>query len=312
MSAVVADRESGDTHNPNMELVALGIANIVSPLFGGLPATGAVARTVTNIRSGATTPIAGMVHALTIFAILLYTAPLSYIPLSVLAAILMVVAFNMGQWKEVAKIVKMSWASIIVWLATFLLTVFADLSLAVEVGIVLAALLYIRKVTHTTTVAIVTDADIEKDRDHVLQDKTIPPYVTLIRIHGPFLFGAGEKLSRLTADVQRLAPIVILRLRNMTAIDATGLLTIEDLARKLQTARRTLLVCGARPQPAVFLRQAEFERQIGPENVCPNIKAALTRAAQIQQMREGRNDGACATPQAGEGSGSSRRVEGLA
>ncbi len=281
MSAMIADRESGDKHHPNMELIAQGIGNIVSPLFGGLPATGAVARTVTNIRAGGKTPVAGIVHALTIFVILLYTEPLSYIPLAVLAAILMVVAYNMGQWKEVPKILKMSWASIIVWLATFLLTVFADLSIAVEVGIVLAALLYIRNVTHTTTVAKVTMEDINRGRDHVLQDKVIPDYVTLIRVHGPFLFGATEKLLDVTTNIEDLSPIVILRLRNMTAIDANGLLAFEDLAAKLHNTGRTLIICGARPQPAKFMRQAEFERQIGSDNICPNIRVALARAEQV-------------------------------
>src|SRR5262245_43646169 len=170
LSAVVADRMSGDRHNPNMELVAQGLANICSPLFGGLPATGAIARTATNVRSGAQTPVAGIIHALTLLAILLFAAPLAqYIPLAVLAAILLVVSYNMGEWKEIPKLLKMSWASFIVWLATFSLTVFADLSVAVEVGIVLAALLYIRKVTHTTTVSKVTKEYVADGRLHILR-----------------------------------------------------------------------------------------------------------------------------------------------
>jgi SulP family sulfate permease len=279
MSAVVADRMSGGRHKPNVELVAQGVANIASPLVGGLPATGAIARTATNIRSGAKTPVAGMVHALTLFAVLLFAAPLArYIPLCVLAAILMVVAYNMGEWREVPKLLKMSSAGVTVWFATFLLTVFADLTVAVEVGMVLAALLYIRQVTQTTTVSKVSKQSVEDDRAHVLQDRYIPKYVTVIRIHGPFLFGATDKLMEEIDAGRDLAPVVILRLRNMTAIDATGLLALEEAAEKLHVAGKTLILCGARPQPARLMRQAEFEERVGAENICPNVAAALVRA----------------------------------
>jgi SulP family sulfate permease len=279
MSAVVSDRMSGDQHDPNMELVAQGVANIASPLFGGIPATGAIARTATNIRSGGLTPVAGMIHALTLLAILLFAAPLAqYIPLAVLAAILMVVSYNMGEWSEIPKILSMTWADISVWLVTFALTVFADLSLAVEVGMVLAAWLYIHKVTRTTTVSKVTREYVEEGRQHILQDKLIPDYVTVVRIHGPFLFGATEKVQGILDEIDSLAPIMILRLRNMTAIDATGLLTLEELADKLQASGRHLIVCGAQPQPAELLRQADFAQHIGTENICPNVHAALERA----------------------------------
>ena len=287
MSAVVADRMSGDRHNPNVELVAQGVANIASPLFGGLPATGAVPRTATNIRSGAQTPVAGMVHALTLLAVLLFAAPLArYIPLAVLAAILMMVAYNMGEWREIPELLKLNWADISVWIVTLLLTVFADLTLAVEVGIVLAALLYIRKVTHTTTVVQVTKEGVERGRVHLLQDKLIPDYVSVFRIRGPFLFGASEKLSVITDRVFELPSVVILRLRNMTALDATGLLAFEHLADRLHAAGRELILCGAQPQPARLMRQAEFEEHVGPENVCPNVRVALERAGQIHRSRQ--------------------------
>jgi SulP family sulfate permease len=287
MSAVVSDRMSGDTHNPNVELVAQGIANIVSPLVGGLPATGAIARTATNIKSGARTPVAGMVHALTLLAVVLFAAPLArYIPLAVLAGILMVVAYNMGEWKEVPKILKLTWADVAVWLATFLLTVFADLTVAVEVGIVLAALLYIRKVTRTTTVSRVTREYIEEGRPHILQDKYFPEYVTVFRIHGPFLFGCTDKVHVITDQLDALTPIVVLRLRNMTAIDATGLMALEELADKLHAAGRTLILCGAGRQPAKLMRQAEFEEHVGRHNICPNIADALERAWQVFAERQ--------------------------
>jgi SulP family sulfate permease len=279
MSAVVADRMSGDTHDPNVELVAQGIANIASPLFGGLPATGAIARTATNIRSGGRTPVAGIIHSLTLLAVLLFAAPLAqYIPLAVLSAILMVVAYNMSEWREVRKLLKMSWADISVWIVTFALTVFADLTIAVEFGIVLAALLFIRKVSQTTTVMPVTKEYVEHGRVHILQDKSIPEFATVIRIHGPFLFGATAKLTAVTEPIESLPPVVILRLRNMTAIDATGLLALEALADKLHATGRTLILCGARTQPAKLMRQVEFEHHLGKENICPHIAAALERA----------------------------------
>ena len=288
MSAVVADRMSGDKHDPNVELVAQGIANIAVPFFGGLPATGAIARTAMNIRSGAKTPVAGMIHALTLLAILLFAAPLAqYIPLAVLSAILLMVAYNMGEWKEIPKLLKLSWATISVWFITFALTVFADLTVAVEFGIILAALLFIRKVAKTTTVSRVTKEYVEEGRLHILQDKHIPEYVTVIRIHGPFLFGAAEKLSEVSDHIEELTPVVILRLRNMTAIDATGLLALEDLADKLHAAGRILILCGARLQPANFMRQAEFEQHVGRENICPHIKEALERAKALYEGSNG-------------------------
>jgi SulP family sulfate permease len=278
MSAVVADRMSGDKHNPNMELVAQGVANIAVPFFGGIPATGAIARTATNIRSGAKTPVAGIVHALTLLAVLMFAAPLArHIPLAVLSAILLVVAYNMGEWREIPKLIKMSWATISVWSVTFSLTVFADLTVAVQVGIVLSALLFIRKVASTTTVERVTKEYVDDGRLHVLQEKHIPDYVTVIRIHGPFLFGTSEKLSSVTAKIEDLMPVVILRLRNMTAIDATGLQALEDFADKLHAAGRHLILCGARPQPAKFMQKAKLDRHVGQENICPHFTAALER-----------------------------------
>jgi SulP family sulfate permease len=283
MSAVVADRMSGDKHNPNVELVAQGIANIAAPLFGGLPATGAIARTATNIRSGATSPVAGMIHAATLLAVLVFAAPLAqYIPLAVLSAILLVVAYNMGEWKEIPKILKLSAADISVWLVTFVLTVFTDLTLAVEVGMVLAALLAIRKVARTTTITKVTKQAIEDSRIHHLHDQEIPSFVDLYRIEGPLLFGVTEKLWQIIDSIEHLQPIVILRLRDMTAMDATGLLALEDLAYRLQATGRTLILCGARHQPAKLLRKAKFERHvIGRGNFCANIRAALERANHI-------------------------------
>jgi SulP family sulfate permease len=283
LSAVVADGMSGDRHNSNVELVAQGIANVVSPLFGGIPATGAIARTATNIRSGARTPVAGMVHALTLLAILLVAAPLArFVPLATLAAVLFVVAYNMGEWREIATILRLSWTDIAVWFTTFALTVLADLTVAVGVGMALAALLYIYRIGETTTVEPVTRDYLRDGQAHILQDKDIPSHVTILRIHGPFLFGTTEKLVEATRDLKHFEDVVILRLRNMTALDATGIHAIEGFSERLHKAGKTLLLCGARDQPAQLIAQSDLLDQIGPENVLPHVQAALARAREVQ------------------------------
>src|SRR6266436_3544874 len=241
MSAVVSDRMSNDKHNPNVELIGQGIANIVSPL-------------VKNV------------------------------PLAALAAILMIVAYNMGDWEEIPEILKLSPADIAVWLLTLTLTVVTDLTFAVEVGMVLAALMFIRKVSRTTTVSPVTKDYVEDSRVHVLQGKDIPDYAIVYRIHGPFLFGATDKFADLLHSLDKLPPIVILRLRNMTAIDATGLGAIRDLADTLHDSGRSLLLCGAREQPSQLMKQAEFERHVGAENICGSISEALERAAEVYRQ----------------------------
>lgn len=284
LSAVVADSMVGDRHNSNAELLAQGVANLAAPLVGGIPVTGAIARTATNFRSGARTPVAGMVHAMTLLLIVLLLAPLaSFVPLATLAAVLFVVAYNMGEWHEIGGIWRLDWADKSVWMLTFALTVMADLTLAVEVGMALAALLYIYRVTDTTSVATVTPDYIEDGRPHVLQDKHLPSYVTILRIHGPFLFGMTDKLFDATADLSRFAPIVIVRLRNMTAIDATGLHALESLCDRLKRSGRRMLLCGARRQPARFLQQAEFIEHLGARNLLPHVEAALARAREIQE-----------------------------
>jgi SulP family sulfate permease len=282
MSAVVSDGMSDDRHNPNVELIGQGVANIVSPLFGGLPATGAIARTATNIRAGAQSPVAGMIHALTLLCILLFAAPLvSFVPMSVLAGILMVVSYNMGEWREIPQLLKLTKTDVSVWLVTITLTVFADLTVAVEAGMILAALLFISRVASTTTVSQVTDDYVEDGRIHILQDKDIPYYATIFRIHGPFLFGATEKVAVVTEKIHELPPVIILRLRNMTALDATGLFALEEVAKELHAAGRTLILCGAREQPAQLIHQAEFEDIIGRENICENVQTALQRAEDV-------------------------------
>ena len=288
LSAVVADELTGDHHNSNAELVAQGMANLVVPLFGGIPVTGAIARTATNIRYGARSPLAGIVHSLTLLAIVVFFARFAgYIPIAALAGVLLVVAYNIGEWREIGPILKLDKTDKAVWLVTFLLTVIADLTVAVEVGIALAALLYIYRVSQTTTVSVITREYIEESRAHVLQDKSVPPYVTILRIHGPFLFGTSDKLRLETADLSRYAPIVILRLRNMNAIDATGLHAFEILSERLKRSGRTMLLCGARAQPEQLLKKAEFVASVGPNNILPNVESALARAREIHESFDG-------------------------
>lgn len=221
-------------------------------------------------------------HAVTLLLILLFASrAAAYIPMSILAAILFVVAWNMGEWHEIPELLKHSWTDRLVWMVTFGLTVFADLTVAVEAGMILAALLFIRRVSTTTTVSRVTEDYIQRGHVHTLQDKSIPPYVTIFRIHGPFLFGATDKLTNLIPHVPDMTPVVVLRLRNMTAIDATGLRAIQDFADKLHQSGRTLLLCGALSQPARVMDKAEFHQHVGEENILPNVGAALARARQI-------------------------------
>ncbi len=287
MSAVVADRMSNDRHNPNVELIGQGVANIASPLFGGLPATGAIARTATNIRAGAQSPVAGMIHSLTLLCILLFAAPLvRFVPMAVLAGVLMVVSYNMGEWREIPQLLKLTKTDVSVWLVTFALTVFADLTVAVEAGMILAALLFISRVANTTSVSQVTDDYVEDGRVHILQDKDIPYYATIFRIHGPFLFGATEKLSVVTERIHELPPIVILRLRNMTALDATGLFALQEVASQLRATDRTLILCGTREQPATLIQDSELEHIIGRDNICENVGEALHRADEVFERLE--------------------------
>jgi SulP family sulfate permease len=291
LSAVVADSMTGDRHNSTAELLAQGVANLAAPLVGGIPVTGAIARTATNFRSGARSPVSGIIHAVTLLAIVLVLAPLaSYVPLATLAAVLFVVSYNMGEWHEIPGIWRLDWADKSVWLLTFALTVMADLTVAVEVGMSLAALLYIYRVTDTTIISTLTREEIEDGRVHILQDKHVPPYVTILRIHGPFLFGMTDKLANTTADLSSFTPIVILRLRNMTAIDASGLHALRTLSDRLRKSGRTLILCGARDQPARVLAQAEFIRHVGARNIVPHVADALARAKDIQAGFAGLGD----------------------
>lgn len=291
LSAVVADSMSGDRHNSNVELVAQGVANLTVPFFGGIPVTGAIARTATNIRAGARSPFSGIIHALTLLCILLFAAPLAkYIPLGTLAAVLFVVAYNMGEWREIPMILRLDKKDISVWLITFVLTVVADLTIAVEVGMMLAALLYIYQVSRTTIVAPLTEETIGDAQNHFVQDQPIPGYVSLFHIQGPLLFGAAEKLKQIAYDLEGLKPIVILRIRYMTAIDATGLHAIEQFFEQLHASGRTLLLCGIRRQPKKLIDNSTLPKLLGERNILLDIRSALRRAEDIHDQFDGLGD----------------------
>ena len=265
LSAVVADSMSGDRHNSNVELVAQGVANIASPLFGGIPATGAIARTATNIRSGALTPVAGMIHALTLLAILLVAAPLArFVPLATLAAVLFVVAYNMGEWREIGTILRLSKADIAVWMTTFALTVLADLTVAVEVGMVLAALLYIYRIAETTTVAPVTPEYLaDGQRPHPAGQRHPRPTSPSCASTGRSSSAPPKSSPKPPKISTHFRDVVILRLRNMTALDATGLHALEQFSDRLHKTGKTLLLCGARDQPSRLISRSDFLQEVG-------------------------------------------------
>ena len=193
-------------------------------------------------------------------------------------------AYNMGEWREIGVIVRLSKADIAVWYVTFGLTVLADLTVAVETGMVLAALLYIYRISQTTTVTPVTPQYIHDGRPHVLQDKQVPWYVAILRIHGPFLFGSSDKINDILEKIPEMPAIIVVRLRNMTALDATGLQALYEFADAVHATGRGLIFCGAPSQPAKLMTRADFEEHIGAGNLCPNVQAALARAAQGRDL----------------------------
>src|SRR2546422_185386 len=234
LSAVVADGMIGGRHRSNMELVAQGIANIASPLFGGIPATGAIARTATNVRNGGRTPIAGITHAVTLLLITLAAAPLAeFIPLATLSAVLMVVAYNMGEWHHFTRLAKWPKSDSAVFLATFALTVLIDLTVAVQVGMVLAAVLFIKRISETTQITAVDETTETEGAHHSLVGKEIPEGVMVYRVFGAFFFGAADKLETALKRARQEPDILILRMRKVLAMDATGLNALEDLYEKL-------------------------------------------------------------------------------
>jgi SulP family sulfate permease len=282
LCAVVADGMVDDRHDSNQELMAQGLANIVSPFFGGIAATSAIARTATNVRSGARTPIAGIVHALTLLVIILAAAPLAkFIPLATLSAVLVNVALHMGEWHNFRRLSKWPLSDAAVFLAAFGLTVVIDLTVAVEIGMVLAAILFIKRVSETTQITAVDESTETEGSHHSLVGKEIPKGVMVYRIFGAFFFGAADKLESALKRLKQEPDVLILRMRKVLAMDATGLNALEDLYDRLHRKGKHLVLSGPHTQPLLVMEKAGFLDRIGRDNVCADIEAALARAREI-------------------------------
>ena len=282
LCCVVADGMIDDRHDSNQELMAQGLANIASPLFGGIAATGAIARTATNIKCGARTPVAGIIHAVTLLGIILAAAPLAkFIPLATLSAVLVNVALNMGEWHNFARVPKWPRSDALVFLTAFGLTVVVDLTIAVEIGMVLAAVLFIKRVSETTQITAVDEATETEGAQHSLVGKDIPNGVMIYRIFGSFFFGAADKLESALKREGREPEVLILRMRKVLAIDATGLNALEDLFERLHARGKHLVLSGPHTQPLFMMDKAGFLDRLGKVNVCANIELALERAREI-------------------------------
>ena len=282
LCAVVADGMVDDRHDANQELIAQGVANIVSPLFGGIAATGAIARTATNVKSGARTPVAGMVHAVTLLVIILLAAPLAkFVPLATLSAVLVNVALHMGEWHNFARLRKWPGPDSVVFLSTFALTVVVDLTVAVEIGMVLAAVLFIKRSSETTQIMAVDESTETEGSHHSLVGKEVPRGVMVYRMMGAFFFGAVDKLESVLKREGREPEVLILRMRKVVAMDATGLNALEDLYEKLHRKGKHLVLSAPHTNPMMVMQKAGFLDRLGQENVCPHIDAALDRAREI-------------------------------
>lgn len=288
LSATVADGVTGDHHNSNQELIGQGLANIVAPFFGGIPATGAIARTMTNINNGARTCIAGIIHALTLLVIFIVAMPLAaYIPMPTLAGVLVVVSYNMSQWRTFAQLTHRPKSDVIVLLVTFILTVVFDLTIAIELGLVLACLLFMRRMAEVTQLSIFTkelDPNADPTSDLPLHEEalTIPEGVEVYEINGPFFFGVANRFEEMTAEMQDHPAIRIIRMRRVPFIDSTGVHNLENLCRMSQRDGTQIILSGVQPKVHKVLERAGFSALIGEENICSHITLALARAAQLQ------------------------------
>jgi SulP family sulfate permease len=284
LSAVVADGMIGGRHRSNMELVAQGVANIASPILGGMPATGAIARTATNVKNGGRTPVAGMIHALTLLLITLFVGRWAgLIPLATLAAILVVVAFHMSEWRTFASEFRAPKSDVAVLLATFLLTVLVDLTVAIEVGMVLAAFLFMRRMAEVTNIQVLTHEftdptdDFERDPNAVRR-RAVPEGVQVYEITGPFFFGAAEMFKDRVGRIAGKPKVLILRLRHVPAIDSTGLHALRDVARRSRNEGTLVILSDVHAQPVVALERSGMYDELGEENIHGNIDDALNRA----------------------------------
>jgi SulP family sulfate permease len=286
LSAVVADGMIGGRHRSNMELVAQGVANIITPLFGGIPATGAIARTATNIKNGGRTPVAGIVHAFVLLLITLFFGQYAkLIPMATLAAVLIIVAYNMSEWRSFIEIFKSPKSDIVVLLTTFGLTVVFDLTIAIQVGMVLAVFLFMRSMAMVTNVGIITrelkDDDEEAVDSNAITNKKVPEEVEVFEINGPFFFGAVSKFRDAMRFIESPPKVLIIRMRNVPAIDGTGIHALEEVYHESVKKGTQLVLSGVHTQPLMALDQSGFLKVIGEQNVLGNIDDSLDRAREI-------------------------------
>ncbi|MGM9701365.1 MAG: SulP family inorganic anion transporter [Prevotella sp.] len=286
LSATVADGVIGHRHDSNTELVGQGIANLVSPLFGGIPATGAIARTMTNINNGGRTPVAGIVHAVVLLLIFLFLMPLAqYIPMACLAGVLVVVSYGMCGWRSFAMLMKNPKSDVTVLLITFFLTILFDLTVAIEVGLVIACLLFMRRMAETTDVKVIMDEiDPEDDTDVKLENNehlTIPKGVEVYEINGPYFFGAGNRFEEVMASFGSRPKVRVIRMRKVPFVDSTGIHNLTNLCLMSQKEGIQIVLSGVNPKVHAVLEHAGFYRIVGEENICSHINLALARAKEI-------------------------------
>lgn len=285
LSAVVADGMIGGKHRSNMELIAQGLANIASPIFGGIPATGAIARTATNIKNGGRTPVAGIIHSLTLLLIMLFFGKLAkLIPMATLAAILVIVAYNMSEWRSFKSLLKSPRSDVVVLLTTFFLTVIFDLTIAIQIGMILAVILFMRRMAMVTNVGVITRelADEEESYDpNSINRREVPKSVEVFEVNGPFFFGAASTFKDAMHIIEEPPKVRIIRMRNVPAIDATGLHTLEEFYKDSKKQGTAIVLSGVHTQPLYAMTQAGLLDLFGEENVFGNIDDALDRAREI-------------------------------
>lgn len=282
LSAMVADGIIGDKHNSNTELIGQGIANMVVPFFGGIPATGAIARTMANINNGGKTPIAGVVHTLVLLLVLLFLGGIvGRIPMPCLAGVLVMVSYNMSGWRTIASMCRKSVAGVTVLFVTLLLTVFFDLTLAIEVGLILAIVVFMKRMMESTSISVIRDEmEVHHDGENGDERLTIPKGVEVYEIEGPFFFGIANKFDELTRMTPPV-PIRILRMRKVTFIDSTALNNLEIFVQSSLKEGRVVILSGVHNNVDKVLTKAGVKKMVGKENVCANIHMALARATEV-------------------------------
>jgi SulP family sulfate permease len=287
LSATVADGVTGHHHDSNQELVGQGIANIVTPFFGGIPATGAIARTMTNINNGGRTCISGIIHALVLLVIFIVLMPLaSYIPMSCLAGVLVVVSYNMSGWRTFRELMSNPKSDVSVLIITFLLTVIFDLTVAIEVGLIIACLLFMKRMTESTQIKVLTDEiDANDESDMLLEEHLqIPEGVEVYEINGPYYFGIANKFEEMMASMDNNPRVRIIRMRRVPFIDSTGIHNLQNLCDMSQREGTDIVLSGVTPAVQQTLERAGFYRLIGKDHICPHINAALDRARELMQQ----------------------------